>query len=87
MDQINRRPWSRCRRPSSLIYITANGNVLPCCFSPFTTRDYQRLILGNAFEQPLAEIWNGAAYRRFRDDLLTDSPPDSCDRCGLCWSL
>jgi len=83
----NRRPWSQCRRPSSLLYVTANGNVLPCCFSPFTTRDYAGLVLGNAFETPLLEIWNGRAYRRFRVALQTDSPPEACDRCGACWSL
>ncbi|MFN2220686.1 MAG: radical SAM/SPASM domain-containing protein [Anaerolineae bacterium] len=83
----DRRPWSQCRRPSSLIYITANGNVLPCCFSPFTTGDYPGLLLGNAFETPLLDIWNGAAYRKFRADLQTDTPPESCDRCGACWSL
>jgi MoaA/NifB/PqqE/SkfB family radical SAM enzyme len=83
----NRRPWSQCRRPSSLIYVTANGNVLPCCFSPFTARDYPGLILGNAFETPLLEIWNGAAYREFRAALQTDAPPAACDRCGACWSL
>jgi radical SAM protein with 4Fe4S-binding SPASM domain len=82
-----RRPWSRCRRPQSLIYVTANGNVLPCCFSPFTTCNYPGLILGNAFETPLAEIWNGVAYERFRAALQSDAPPDSCDRCGVCWSL
>jgi MoaA/NifB/PqqE/SkfB family radical SAM enzyme len=83
----NRRPWSRCERPSSLMYITATGNVLPCCFSPFTTRDYPSLILGRAFELPLTEIWNGEAYRRFRVALHSDTPPESCDRCGVCWSL
>jgi MoaA/NifB/PqqE/SkfB family radical SAM enzyme len=83
----NLRPWSECRRPASLMYITANGNVLPCCFSPFTTRDYAGLLLGNAFETSLLEIWNGVAYRRFRAKLQTDSPPEACDRCGACWSL
>jgi radical SAM protein with 4Fe4S-binding SPASM domain len=83
----NRRPWSKCRRPSSLIYITANGNVLPCCFSPFTTPSYPDLILGNAFQTPLTEIWNGTAYRQFRAALQSDTPPESCDRCGVCWSL
>jgi MoaA/NifB/PqqE/SkfB family radical SAM enzyme len=82
-----RRPWSQCRRPSSLLYITANGNVLPCCFSPFTARSYAGLVLDNAFETPLLEIWNGQAYRQFRAALQTDSPPEACDRCGACWSL
>lgn len=81
------RPWSRCRRPWTLMYVTANGNVLPCCFSPFSTRNYPGLILGNVFEQPLAEIWNGAAYHSFRAVLKSDAPPESCDRCGVSWNL
>ena len=83
----DRRPWAQCRRPTSVIYVSANGNVLPCCLSPFTTRDYGGLILGNAFQSPLAEIWNGANYRRFRAALQSDTPWESCDRCGVCWSL
>jgi MoaA/NifB/PqqE/SkfB family radical SAM enzyme len=82
-----RRPWAQCRRPSSLMYITANGHVLPCCFSPFTTRAYPQLILGDAFQAPLIEIWNGAAYRKFRAALQGDAPPESCDRCGVYWIL
>lgn len=81
------RPWEQCRRPNTLMYITANGNVLPCCFSPFTARDYAGLILGNAFETPLAEIWQGTAYRRFRSALRSEETPEACDRCGVCWSL
>ncbi len=83
----DRRPWSQCRRPSSLMYVTANGNVLPCCLSPFTTRDYEGLILGNAFRASLAEIWNSEIYRRFRSALQSDTPWESCDRCGVLWSL
>jgi len=83
----NRRPWARCRRPTSLMYISATGNVLPCCLSPFTTRDYEGLILGNAFQASLAEIWNGEVYQRFRAALQSDNPWESCDRCGVLWSL
>jgi MoaA/NifB/PqqE/SkfB family radical SAM enzyme len=81
------KPWAQCRRPSSLMYISANGNVLPCCLSPFTTRDYEGLILGDAFRTSLSEIWNGAAYHRFRAALQSTSPWESCDRCGVLWSL
>ncbi|MGD8398753.1 MAG: SPASM domain-containing protein, partial [Anaerolineae bacterium] len=81
------RPWSKCRRPASLMYISASGNVLPCCFSPFTTRDYPGLVLGNAFETPLIDIWHGAAYQRFRSALQSDTPWECCDRCGVNWSL
>jgi radical SAM protein with 4Fe4S-binding SPASM domain len=83
----HKRPWSQCRRPWSLMYISANGNVLPCCFSPFTTTDYEGLILGNAFQDPLNAIWNGERYRHFRAALDSESPWESCDRCGVYWSL
>ncbi len=84
------RPWSECRRPTTLSYITANGNVLSCCFVPFVSANYPEvgdLILGNAFEQPFAEIWNGARYREFRRVLLTDHPARCCKGCGAKWSL
>lgn len=81
------QPWSRCSRPWSLMYITAIGNVLPCCFSPFTTHDYPGLVLGNAFDTPVEEIWRGPSYERFRRALLSHAPPEACTRCGVYWSL
>jgi len=79
------RYWAGCQRPWTLSYVTANGNVLPCCISPWVARDYGRLILGNAFAQPFAEIWNGERYRQFRTDF--ESAADPCRGCGLRWSL
>lgn len=81
------RPWSGCQRPWTLSYVTANGNVLPCCISPWVARDYQALILGNAFAEPFADIWNGERYRRFRIDFESETPPDPCRGCGLLWSI
>jgi radical SAM protein with 4Fe4S-binding SPASM domain len=80
-------PWSLCRRPWSLMYITANGRVLPCCISPFSMRGYSSFTLGDATQNTLREIWNGPEYQRFREGLLTSSPPPSCANCGLRWSL
>jgi MoaA/NifB/PqqE/SkfB family radical SAM enzyme len=81
------RPWSACFRPWVTTYITANGNVLPCCISPFSTTDYQGLILGNAFRTSFAEIWNGSKYVERRRALHTEEPLHPCERCGVCWSL
>ena len=67
----NGRPWSACFRPWATTYVTANGNVLPCCISPFSTADYSTLILGNVFETSFAEIWNGPKYRARREALHT----------------
>ena len=78
-------PWSGCTRPWRSTYVTANGNVLPCCIAPFSTRDYAGLILGNVFEQPIQEIWNGARYEEFRSAHRTDTPPEPCRGCGSLW--
>jgi MoaA/NifB/PqqE/SkfB family radical SAM enzyme len=80
-------PWKACLRPWTTAYITANGNCLPCCISPFATNDYESLILGNLFERPFAEIWNDPLYQKFRTDLLSDHPHQACSSCGVYWSL
>jgi radical SAM protein with 4Fe4S-binding SPASM domain len=80
-----RRPWAGCTRPWRSTYVTANGNVLPCCFAPFTSRDYDGTILGNVFERPITEIWNGDAYRAFRRAHQSDEPPEPCRGCGSRW--
>lgn len=81
------RPWTGCQRPWSLAYVTANGNVLPCCISPWVARDYEALVLGNAFEESIPAIWNGARYRAFRTAFESDVAPDPCRGCGRLWSL
>jgi radical SAM protein with 4Fe4S-binding SPASM domain len=83
----NKRPWRNCYRPLTLMYITANGNVLPCCISPFATVDYDAIILGNVFDNPLQEIWTGSKYAAFRQRHQSATPPKSCRGCGIQWSL
>ena len=81
------RPWSGCQRPWTLAYVTANGNVAPCCISPWVARDYAGLILGNAFDERFESIWDGERYQRFRRDFESSTPPDPCRGCGLLWSI
>jgi MoaA/NifB/PqqE/SkfB family radical SAM enzyme len=80
-------PWKRCFRPWQVIYITALGNVLPCCISPFSTADYPSIVLGNAFETSLTVIWFGLKYEAFRQLHQTALPPKCCRGCGISWSL
>jgi MoaA/NifB/PqqE/SkfB family radical SAM enzyme len=80
-------PWQACMRPWTTAYVTASGNCLPCCISPFATNDYESLILGNLFEHPFHEIWNEPLYQKFRTDLLSDHPHQACASCGVYWSL
>lgn len=81
------RPWSACRRPWTLVYVTVHGNVLPCCIAPWITGHYDGIVLGNLFTQPLEEIWHGERYLEFRSDIQTDAPPEPCRGCGVKWSL
>lgn len=81
------RPWSGCRRPRTLAYITANGNVFSCCFAPFHRGPAAARVLGNVFEQTLADIWNGPRYAAFRAAFDSDHPWDQCAGCGSKWSL
>jgi radical SAM protein with 4Fe4S-binding SPASM domain len=81
------RPWARCMRPWTVMYITANGSVFPCCIAPFSAENLPSITLGNAFEEPLPSIWNNAHYQHFRRQLLSDDPHDCCRGCGAQWSL
>lgn len=79
--------YRACRRPWSLMYVTANGNVLPCCIAPFTDAHYGGLVLGNIFEETAEEIWNGQRYQAWRQAMLSGEPPEACAGCGAGWSL
>ena len=85
--QDNANPWSLCRRPWTVMYITANGRALPCCIAPFSQRGYEHYTLGDATQETLRDIWNGVPYQDFREALLSDHPPAACGNCGLRWSL
>ena len=81
------RPWSACRRPWTLAYVTVHGNVLPCCIAPWITGHYDGIVLGNLYRQSIEEIWWGSRYEAFRRDIQTDAPPEPCVGCGVKWSL
>jgi MoaA/NifB/PqqE/SkfB family radical SAM enzyme len=82
-------PWQKCQRPFTLIYLTATGNVLPCCIAPFAVSlaEYPEIILGNVGQEPLASIWHGRRYVDFRRRLLSPEPALPCRGCGVEWSL
>lgn len=79
--------WQGCRRPWNLSYVTANGNVLPCCIAPFAAEDPDSIVMGNAFRERFEDIWDGPRYREFRAGLRGGNPPQCCARCGTAWSL
>jgi MoaA/NifB/PqqE/SkfB family radical SAM enzyme len=91
-DLVDRRqpdgaPWRGCHRPWRLMYITSNGNVLPCCIAPFTGVPYAGIVMGNLNRDGVADVWDGDAYRRWRASMLDGEPPPACKGCGVEWSL
>jgi MoaA/NifB/PqqE/SkfB family radical SAM enzyme len=85
--KTDENPWSLCRRPWTVMYVTANGRALPCCIAPFSQRGYENYTLGDATQETLRAIWNGPTYQSFRAALHSQSPPNCCASCGLRWSL
>lgn len=68
-----------CGRPENgPLQIQWNGEVIPCCY------DYNnKIVLGNAFEQPVLEVLNGEKYQLLRhahrEKKFTLFP--FCDQC------
>jgi radical SAM protein with 4Fe4S-binding SPASM domain len=64
-----------CSYPWRQLVVTAQGEVGPCCVANET------LSLGKISETPLADIWNGDALKKIRDQLSHGNPPDLCRTC------
>jgi radical SAM protein with 4Fe4S-binding SPASM domain len=85
LPQLNERPSVRragepgCFWPWQSAYVTHRGEVQPCCM----VMGSDRATLGNLHTAAFKEIWTGASYAHFREQLLTDDPPDVCRGCSL----
>ena len=69
-----------CNILYSWMYVWWDGTCNPCDF------DYKSLLqVGNANEDPLADIWKGERYSRYRElhENMRRSELNPCDRCPL----
>ncbi|MDD5440479.1 MAG: radical SAM protein, partial [Candidatus Omnitrophica bacterium] len=66
-----------CRRAWHSAVVLWDGKVVPCC-----NDDEGVYEMGNAYNEPFMEIWNGEKYREFRQMLLTDK--DKIPMCKNC---
>ena len=69
-----------CPYPFSSLSIASNGDVVACC------RDLEhKSVLGNVFDTPLEQIWNGEAFRALRRNLVRKRPERNlaCQGCDL----
>ena len=57
--------------------VMANGDIVPCCRDPRGS-----IILGNAVDTTLEEIWNGEKSVAFRNSILNNQ--SEIDICKLC---
>lgn len=66
-----------CILPWFSTYLTVDGNVHPCC-----TCSEPNTIMGNIFETPFSEIWNGHKYQNFRRAIRAGKRPFAvCQNC------
>lgn len=64
-----------CILPWINIHMMPNGNIYPCCLTPFTQS------LGNTATNSIAEVWNGEELKKMRLELLQDKSPKQCINC------
>lgn len=70
-----------CDWPSRQLYLTAAGEMLPCCM--VATAD--RASFGRVGDAggALASLWRGEAAQAFRQALAGSQPPEVCRSCAL----
>ncbi|TFW06480.1 radical SAM protein [Oxalobacteraceae bacterium OM1] len=69
----------RCDWPWRGAYISYDGKAMPCCM--VATPD--RIHFGDMAQDGVATVWNNASYRRFREQLEGDEPPEVCRSCAV----
>ena len=70
-------PDNECTWIWNSVTVNWDGSVVPCCRDP-----NGKHVLGNVFDTPLAEIWNGSAMREFRRRIVMEQ--GKVDICRLC---
>jgi radical SAM protein with 4Fe4S-binding SPASM domain len=68
--------YERCFVPWISADIVANGDVAPCHI-------FYDLVLGNLYENSIAEIWNGERYKKFRDYMKSTKFMPICPGCCI----
>jgi radical SAM protein with 4Fe4S-binding SPASM domain len=62
-------PSALCRGIHTRMVVLADGTVVPCCCDHHAEHP-----MGNAFTEPLGDIWRGARFRTFRDSVRRSRP-------------
>jgi radical SAM protein with 4Fe4S-binding SPASM domain len=62
-----------CESIFKRIYVSPTGDITPCC--------YIYRPLGNVYNSPVSDIWNGVAFNDFRRKFLSNEPEQECINC------
>jgi len=71
-NRSKKRTW--CFSPWQTIPIDVDGNVTICDCRP-------EFVIGNLFQKPFSQIWNGEALQKYRIEMLSEEPPEACQIC------
>jgi radical SAM protein with 4Fe4S-binding SPASM domain len=67
-----------CDWPWRSAYVAHDGQVQPCCM----VMGVDRAAVGHLGDASFTDVWAGDRYRRFREALLGDEPPEVCRGCS-----
>ena len=80
-------PPPRCSWPWDQLYLTAAGEMLPCCMVATADRASFGPVFDGVADDPrhdgLLARWHGEAAQAFRHALASDEPPAVCRSCAL----
>ena len=81
---VNKPPLCQCKE-WIMPFIFATGHVTPCCANnEANRRDFQKATaLGNVYEKPFKEIWNGEKFEDLRKKLSKNQIPRVCSYCSV----
>ncbi len=68
-----------CDWPWRGAYVGYSGTVMPCCM----VMGSDRVNLGSVAVTPFVEVWDGEAFRRFREGLVNGNPHPVCRGCSM----
>jgi radical SAM protein with 4Fe4S-binding SPASM domain len=66
----------RCQIPEQGMYVSPDGDAVPCLFFPM-----KKWKAGNFQRQNFREIWNGEVYRSLRRRFEVSDYPEECRAC------
>lgn len=83
-EQIHRRERYPCRQLWEFLYVSWNGDVMPCCMDVF-----KKLKLGNLRNSSLQQLWDSSFLQGIRRIRLQERYEEIplCSHCGNWWYL